>query len=75
MHYFAIVNRAKDSDPEMAWEVCATIRSGEIAVFDKAYVDSDGLQNGNNLSVELYTLAKEMLRYRRIKYSFFTNRE
>ena len=36
---FAIVNRAKDSDPKMAWALCESIRAGEIVVFDKAYVD------------------------------------
>jgi len=28
---FAIVNRAKDSDSKMAWELCAPIRAGGIA--------------------------------------------
>jgi hypothetical protein len=36
---FAIVNRAKDSDPKMAWALCEPIRVGEIVVFDKVYVD------------------------------------
>lgn len=36
---FAIVNRAKDSDPKTAWALCEPIRAGEIVVFDKAYVD------------------------------------
>ena len=34
---FAIVNRAKDSDPKMAWALCELIRTGEIVIFDKAY--------------------------------------
>ena len=32
----AIVKSAKDSDSKTAWEVCASIRAGEIVVFDKA---------------------------------------
>ena len=34
-----IVKSAKDSDPKTAPELCAGLQAGEIAVFDKAYVD------------------------------------
>jgi len=36
---FAIVNMAKESDSRKACEVCAGLKSAEIVVFDKAYVD------------------------------------
>ena len=60
---FAIVNRAKDSDPKMAWEVCAPIRSGEIVVFDKAYVDFDHLYHLHQRGVTWVTRAKENICY------------
>jgi hypothetical protein len=36
---FAIVDTARDNDNGRAREVCAGIRSGEIVLFDRAYVD------------------------------------
>lgn len=36
---FAIVDTARDNDNARAREVCAGIRSGEIVIFDRAYVD------------------------------------
>lgn len=56
---FAIVNRAKDSDPKMAWALCAPIRSGEIVVFDKAYVDFEHLHHLHNRGVIWVTRAKD----------------
>lgn len=56
---FAIVNRAKDSDSKMAWELCAPIRAGEIVVFDKAYVDFEHLYQLHQRGVTWVTRAKE----------------
>ena len=56
---FALVNRAKDSDPKMAWELCAPIRAGEIIVFDKAYVDFPHLYHLHQKGVIWVTRAKE----------------
>ncbi len=56
---FAIVNRAKDSDPKMAWELCAPIRSGEIVVFDKAYVDYEHLNHLHKKGIVWVTRAKD----------------
>lgn len=56
---FAIVNRAKDSDPKMAWTLCAPIRSGEIVVFDKAYVDFEHLYHLHHRNVIWVTRAKD----------------
>jgi hypothetical protein len=36
---FALVDTARDNDNARAREVCAGIRSGEIVLFDRAYVD------------------------------------
>ncbi len=56
---FAIVNKAKDSDTKMAWELCAPIRSGEIVVFDKAYVDFAHLNHLHNKGISWITRSKE----------------
>lgn len=56
---FAIVNRAKDSDPKMAWTLCAPIRSGEIVVFDKAYVDFEHLNHLHRRGVIFVTRPKD----------------
>jgi len=36
---FAIVDSARDNDNARAREVCAAIGTGEIVLFDRAYVD------------------------------------
>ena len=56
---FAIVNRAKDSDPKMAWVLCSPIRAGEIVVFDRAYVDFDHLYRLHRRGVTWVTRAKD----------------
>ena len=56
---FAIVNRAKDSDPKMAWALCEPIRAGEIVVFDKAYVDFAHLHHLHHRGVIWVTRAKD----------------
>ena len=56
---FAIVNRAKDSDPKMAWALCEPIRAGEIVVFDKAYVDFAHLHHLHQKGVIWVSRAKE----------------
>jgi hypothetical protein len=61
---FAIVKSAKDSDPKMAWEVCASIRAGKIVIFDKAYVDFDHLYHLHKRSVNWVTRAKENICYK-----------
>ena len=56
---FIIVRPAKDSDPKMAWELCAPVRAGEIVVFDKAYVDFDHLYHLHQRGVIWVTRSKE----------------
>ncbi len=58
---FAIVNRAKDSDPKMAWGLCSFIRAGEIVIFDKAYVDFAHLWHLNQRGIFWVSRAKDNL--------------
>lgn len=60
---FAIVKRAKDADPKMAWELCANIRAGEIVVFDRAYVDFNHLYRLQQRGVIWVTRAKDNMNY------------
>ena len=60
---FVIAQRAKDSDPKTAWELCAQLRAGEIVTFDKAYVDFKHLNDLNSRGVFWVTRAKDNLLY------------
>lgn len=59
----AIVRTAKLTDPTMAWEVCATLKAGEVGVFDKAYVDFKHLNHLNLRDVFWVTRAKDNMQY------------
>ena len=58
-----IVKGAKDSDPKTAWELCVDMKDGEIAVFDKAYVDFRHLWRLNERGVSWVTRAKDNMLY------------
>jgi len=60
---FAIVDTARDADAKRARELCAGIRAGEIAIFDKAYVDFGHLGELAERGVIWVTRAKENLQY------------
>jgi hypothetical protein len=60
---FAIVKRAKDADPKVAWEVCAHLKDGEIAVLDKAYVDFKHLFHLDQRGIFWVTRAKDNMQY------------
>ena len=60
---FAIVRKAKDSDPKVAWELCAHLKDGEIAVLDKAYVDFKHLFHLDQRGIFWVTRAKENMQY------------
>ena len=68
---FALVDTARDHDARRAREVCAGIRSGEIVLFDKAYVDFVHLRDLDERGVFWITRAKDNLQFkvvqRRIK--------
>jgi hypothetical protein len=61
---FAIVDTAADNDSKRAREVCAGLLEGEIAVFDKAYVDFSHLYDLTMRGVFWVTRAKDNLHYR-----------
>lgn len=61
---FALVDRAKDGDCTRAPEVCAGLKQGEVAVFDKGYVDFPHLQQLDARGVQWVTRAKSNLLWR-----------
>lgn len=64
---FAIVDTAGQHDNKRAREVCATILSGEIVIFDKAYVDFDHLSDLNARGVWWVTRAKDNMKFHVVK--------
>jgi hypothetical protein len=61
---FALVDTAAHNDNKRAREVCAGLEAGEIAVFDKAYVDFAHLFDLAERGVFWVTRAKDNLQYR-----------
>lgn len=64
---FAIVDTARHADAARAREVCAGIRSGEIVVFDRAYVDFAHLFGLFLRGAFFVTRTKENLQLRVVK--------
>ena len=64
---FAIVDTAGQHDNKRAREVCATILSGEIVIFDKAYVDFDHLSDLNERGIRWVTRAKDNMKFRVVR--------
>jgi hypothetical protein len=64
---FAIVDTAGQHDNKRARELCATILSGEIVIFDKAYVDFEHLSDLDARGVWWVTRAKDNMKYRAVK--------
>lgn len=60
---FAIVDTARENDAKRARELCAGLKSGEIAIFDKAYVDFEHLGELDEREAIWVTRAKENLKY------------
>ena len=63
----AIIDTAKEHDNRRAHEVCAGLESGEIAVFDKAYVDFEHLRDLTQRGVWWVSRAKDNMQYRVIE--------
>jgi hypothetical protein len=63
----AIIDTAKEHDSRKAQKICASLESGEIAVFDKAYVDYTHLHALTARGVWWVTRAKDNMKYRVIK--------
>jgi hypothetical protein len=59
----AIVDTAKHHDNSRAREVCAGLQSGEVVVFDKAYVDFEHLNELDARGVWWVTRAKDNMSY------------
>ena len=56
---YAIVKEANTHDSTEAKELCATIKDGEIVVFDKAYVDFKHLYHLDSRGVNWVTRSKD----------------
>jgi len=61
---FAIVDTASHNDNKRARELCAALQAGEVAVFDKAYVDFLHLYDLTMRNVFWVTRAKGNMKYR-----------
>ena len=61
---FVIVDTAGEHDNKRARELCADVKSGEITLFDKGYVDFEHLADLSMREVFWVTRAKENLNYR-----------
>jgi hypothetical protein len=64
---FVVVDTAGEHDNVRAREVCAGIKSGEIALFDKGYVDFLHLRDLDERGVSWVTRAKENMAYEVVK--------
>jgi hypothetical protein len=60
---FVIVDTAAEHDNRRARELCADLQSGEIALFDKGYVDFGHLRDLDGRGVFWVTRAKENMAY------------
>ena len=70
---FAIVDTARHADGKRAREVCAGIQAGEIAIFDKAYIDYSHLADLSIRGIFWVTRAKDDMKYRVVR-SYQTGR-
>lgn len=61
---FAIVKNASTHDSTEAYSLCGNLKRGEIAVFDKAYVDFKHLADLDQRGVFWVTRAKDNMAYR-----------
>ena len=64
---FALVGSARDNDNARAREVCAGVRSGEIVLFDRAYIDFAHLFGLLIRGVSWVTRTKEDLKFKVVK--------
>jgi hypothetical protein len=64
---FVIVDTAAEHDNLRARELCADLKSGEIALFDRGYIDFGHLRDLDARGVYWVTRAKENLAYKRVK--------
>ena len=60
---FVIIDTAGEHDNKRAWELCAGVRSGEIVLFDKGYVDFGHLKDLDERGVFWVNRDKENMAY------------
>jgi hypothetical protein len=60
---YVVINTAKENDAKRAREVCAGLQSGEITIFDKAYVDFAHLSDLDARGVFWVTRAKDNMAF------------
>ena len=60
---FVIVDTAGEHDTKRAWELCAGVKSGEIILFDKGYVDFGHLKELDERGAFWVTRAKDNMAY------------
>lgn len=60
---YVIIDTAREHDNTRARELCAGILEGEIAIFDKAYIDYAHLKHLDQRRVNWVTRAKENMKY------------
>ena len=65
---FVIVDTAAEHDNKRARELCADLQSGEIALFDKRYVDFGHLGDLDRRGVFWVTRAKDNMAYAEYEY-------
>ena len=64
---YAVVDTARFHDSKKAWEVYGVLQDGEIAVFDKAYVDFVHLDDLDERGVCWVSRAKDNMQYRTVR--------
>ncbi len=64
---YAVVDTAALTDNKKAWAVCSVLQSGEIVVFDKAYVDFTHLNDLDERGVCWVSRAKENMKFRTLR--------
>lgn len=64
---FVVVDTAAEHDNQRARELCADLKEGEIALFDKGYVDFEHLRDLDGRGVQWVTRAKENMAYEVVK--------
>jgi hypothetical protein len=64
---FVIIDTAGEHDNKRAWELCAGVKSGEIVLFDKGYVDFGHLRDLDQRGVFWVTRAKDNMAYEVVK--------
>jgi hypothetical protein len=63
----AVVTTARQTDNREAWTLCRDLKAGEIAIFDRAYIDFAHLFHLHTRGIHWVTRARENLSYRLLR--------